>query len=129
MPYVKEAALQREIAVSSYSVRQFLGPIRMSFRGPDGQKQPFVWEQPQTMTLLEFPCAVKEHLGLGSVEICQFHLPERTTAYVAELKHALSSAGVQLSTKAPRATHGSRRAARLGWFRRHSATVNPENRW
>jgi hypothetical protein len=88
--------MQHEIAVSSYSLRQCLGPIRGTYRGPDGKKQEFVWDQPQTMTLLEFPGAVKEQLGLSVVEICQFHLPERTPAYRAELKQALRAADVRL---------------------------------
>jgi sugar phosphate isomerase/epimerase len=88
--------MSQQIAVSSYSVRQFLGPIRVAMRGPDGQPSTFVWEQPQSMTLLEFPQAIREHLGLGAVEICQFHLPERSPEYLAQLKQALDDAGVQL---------------------------------
>jgi len=84
------------IAVSSYSLRQCLGPIRVAMRGPDGQPSSFVWEQPQTMTLLEFPRAVREHLGLTAVEICQFHIPERTPGYIAALKQALRDADMQL---------------------------------
>jgi sugar phosphate isomerase/epimerase len=66
------------------------------FRGPDGQKTPFVWEQPQTMTLLEFPRQVREGLGIDGVEICQFHIPERTPAYLDQLKSALREADVRL---------------------------------
>jgi sugar phosphate isomerase/epimerase len=88
--------MNNQISVSSYSLRQQLGPIRMSFRGPDGQKSPFLWEQPQTMTLLEFPGQVRERLGLDAVEICQFHLPERTPEYTRALKAALDDAGMQL---------------------------------
>jgi sugar phosphate isomerase/epimerase len=88
--------MQHEIAVSSYSLRQCLGPIHVAFRGPDGKKQEFVWDQPQTMTLLEFPRAVKEHLGLGAVEICQFHMPKRSASFIGELKRALHAADVRL---------------------------------
>jgi sugar phosphate isomerase/epimerase len=88
--------MPHQIAVSSYSLHQCLGPIRGTMRGPDGQLQPFVWDQPQTMTLLEFPQAAREHLGLGAVEICQFHLPERSPAYLAALKQALRDADVRL---------------------------------
>lgn len=86
----------RVIAVSSYSLRQCLGPIRVAMRGPDGQPTAFVWDQPQTMTLLEFPRAVREQLGLTAVEICQFHIPEQTPHYIAALKQALHDAEVQL---------------------------------
>jgi sugar phosphate isomerase/epimerase len=84
------------IAVSSYSLRQCLGPIRIPMRGPDGQPSSFVWDQPQTMTLLEFPRAVRERLGLAAVEICQFHIPERTPDYMAALLQALRDADMQL---------------------------------
>jgi len=33
------------------------------------------------MSLLEFLLLVQEKLGLDAVEICQFHLPERTPEY------------------------------------------------
>ena len=88
--------MQNQLCVSSYSLRQCLGPIRGAFRGPDGQKSPFVWEQPQTMTLLEFPRQVREQLGIDAVEICQFHLPERTAAYLDQLKRAMREAEVRL---------------------------------
>jgi sugar phosphate isomerase/epimerase len=88
--------MKNQLCVSSYSLRQCLGPIRGAFRGPDGQKSPFVWEQPQTMTLLEFPRQVQEQLGVDAVEICQFHLPERSPAYLDQLKRAMSEAEVRL---------------------------------
>jgi Xylose isomerase-like TIM barrel len=88
--------MNNQLCVSSYSLRQCLGPIRGSFRGPDGQKAPWVWEQPQTMTLLEFPRQAREQLGLDAVEICQFHIPERTPAYLDQLKRALREADMRL---------------------------------
>src|SRR5262245_35956877 len=88
--------MKNQLCVSSYSLRQCLGPIRGAFRGPDGQKSPFVWEQPQTMTLLEFPQQVREQLGIDALEICQFHLPERTPAYLDQLKRAMREAEVRL---------------------------------
>src|SRR5262245_24596292 len=88
--------MKNQLCVSSYSLRQCLGPIRGAFRGPDGQKSPFVWEQPQTMTLLEFPRQVREQLGVDAVEICQFHLPERSPAYLDQLKRAMGEAEVRL---------------------------------
>jgi sugar phosphate isomerase/epimerase len=64
-------------------------------RGPDGAKAPFTWGEGQpTMSLLEFPRLVRERLGLDAVEICQFHLPERSDAYVAQLREALREAEV-----------------------------------
>ena len=88
--------MQNQLCVSSYSLRQHLGPIRVVMRGADGQKAPFMWEQPQTMSLLEFPLQVREKLGIDAVEICQFHIPERTPDYLTQLKRALGDAGVRL---------------------------------
>src|SRR3954452_10101019 len=89
--------MTNQICVSSYSLRQLLGPISGVFRGPDGVKTSHVWSQnPQTMTLLEFPGQVREHLRLDAVEVCQFHLPEHTPAYRDQLKGALDDAGARL---------------------------------
>ncbi len=88
--------MQNQLCVSSYSLRQHLGPIHVMMRGADGQKTAFEWAQPQTMSLLEFPLQVRERLGLDAVEICQFHIPERTPEYLGRLKRALGSAGVRL---------------------------------
>jgi hypothetical protein len=88
--------MQNQLCVSSYSLRQHLGPIRFMMRGADGQKSPFVWEQPQTMSLLDFPLQVREKLEIDAVEICQFHIPERTPEYLAQLKRALGDAEVRL---------------------------------
>ncbi len=88
--------MQNQLCVSSYSLRQHLGPIRVISRGADGQKAPFIWEQPQTMSLLEFPLQVRDKLGINAVEICQFHIPERTPDYLGQLKRALDDTGVRL---------------------------------
>jgi sugar phosphate isomerase/epimerase len=83
--------------VSSFSLRRLLGPIRITRRGPDGTKQAVAWgDQPATITLLELPGQVRERLGLDAVEICQFHVPERTTAYLDDLKGQLDDAGVSV---------------------------------
>ncbi len=93
---MKGSAVKNQICVSSYSLRHHLGSIHVSMRGPDGKKTSFDWEQPQTMTLLEFPKAVKERLGMDAVEICQFHIPDRSPDYVAQLRQALDEAGVTM---------------------------------
>ena len=84
------------IAVSSYSLRQCLGPIRVAGRGPDGRPTEFFWDQPQSMTLLEFPGAVRERLNLSAIEICQFHITNLEPDFIAALKKALHAADVQL---------------------------------
>jgi sugar phosphate isomerase/epimerase len=84
------------IAISSYSLRQCLGPIRVSMRGPDGKIAEFFWDQPQTMTLLELPRAFRDHFGQSAIEICYFHLPNKDPQYISTLKKALADANMQL---------------------------------
>jgi hypothetical protein len=35
--------MDNQLCVSSYSVRQLLGPIQVTVRGPNGTKTPFTW--------------------------------------------------------------------------------------
>lgn len=86
----------QQIAVSSWSLRQCLGPVQLNVRGPDGRKSPFSMDFPQTISLLEFPHVARERLGLRAVEICQFQIPQRTPDYVDALKRALGDAEVEL---------------------------------
>lgn len=90
--------MNNQLCVSSYSLRRPLGPISFIVRGPDGTKKPFVWGEPppQTLTLLELPALIKENLGIDAIEICQFHLPERTPAYLDRLKSVLDNDKVSL---------------------------------
>jgi sugar phosphate isomerase/epimerase len=84
-----------QLAVSSYSLRQPLGPVRMSMRGPDGARREVTWgEEPATLSLLELPAQVRERLGVDAIEICQFHIPDRAPAYLRDLRRALDDAGL-----------------------------------
>ncbi len=86
-----------ELAVSTFGLHANLGPIRLSRRDDAGNRVPFVWEQPQTLSLLEFPRQVRERLDIRQVEICQFHIPSLERSYLDQLKQALSDAGVTVA--------------------------------
>jgi sugar phosphate isomerase/epimerase len=87
--------VKNQLAVSSYSLRQLLGPLRVTLRGPDGTKQPMTWgDEPATLSLLELPAQIKARLGLDAIEICQFHIPENTPTYLEQLGRALADAGL-----------------------------------
>lgn len=90
--------MKNQLCVSSYSLREHLGPINITVRGPDGTKAPFTWGEPavEPMSLLDLPRLVKSELGVDAVEICQFHVPERASAYLGQLKRALDDSGVGL---------------------------------
>src|SRR5438045_1754441 len=82
----KGDGVNNQICVSSYSFGQLLGPIRLTMRNPEGKKTPVTWGQGEpSITLLELPTQIKAKLGLNAIEICQFHIPEKTPAYLAEL--------------------------------------------
>jgi hypothetical protein len=60
-----------QLAVSSYSLRQLLGPVRLSMRGPDGSRREVTWgDDPATLSLLDLPAQVRARLDLDAVEIC-----------------------------------------------------------
>lgn len=90
------------ITISSFCVRQLLGPIQLIVRGQDGKLVPFrggipgVAAPEPTITIFDLPALVKNELGFDTVEICQFHIPENTPGNIAELKRALDDAGVRL---------------------------------
>jgi sugar phosphate isomerase/epimerase len=89
--------MQNQICISSYSLGQLLGPIRLTRRGEDGKKVPLTWGQGEpTLTLLELPARIKANLGLDAIEICQFHVPEKTAGYLDRLRSALDDAGMSV---------------------------------
>ena len=90
--------MKNELCVSSYSLRQHLGPIRIMARQPDGSKQQVTWgeEAAEPISLLDLPELIKERLGVNAIEICQFHVVERTGKYVDRLRRALEDAEVSL---------------------------------
>jgi hypothetical protein len=78
-----------EIALSTWSLHEQLGPRRLTKRDANGVKQPHEIPHPQTMSLLDFLAQVRPKVGVDKVEICAFHVPSREPAYVAQLKEAL----------------------------------------
>lgn len=86
-----------KLCLCSWSLHHYLGPITISWRGPDGTNVPHLaYEAPLAFPLLEFPRRVKEELGITAVEIMQLHMPEKTPKYVDQLRNSLDDAGVEL---------------------------------
>lgn len=82
------------LSVSSWAVHGVLG---QTFAGrPDDASRPTVAPAgPGTLPLLNLPARLAA-LGFGRMELCHFHLPSREPAYLADLRAALSEAGVEL---------------------------------
>ena len=86
-----------EIAVSSFSLRQQLGPIRLGYRDADGHDAEFVLPMPQVIELEQFPALVRERCGVDLIEICQIQFAD-ADARVDAVRAALDAAGVGLLT-------------------------------
>jgi hypothetical protein len=78
-----------EIALSTWSLHEQLGPRRLTKRDANGIKQPHEIPHPQTMSLLDFIAQARPKVGVDQIELCAFHVPSREPAYIAQLKGAL----------------------------------------
>jgi len=85
------------IAVSSWSVHRALGIFHPNAPGNDvpGNAEPR-WG-PGELPLMELPKAAAKR-GIDHLQIVHFHLESRDSAYLGEVRAALSDAGVTLST-------------------------------
>lgn len=60
------------LAMSSYSVREHLGPVEFSFTDPEGQTQTFSFPYENLTTLGEFPARAKDAFGVDQIETVAF---------------------------------------------------------
>jgi sugar phosphate isomerase/epimerase len=84
------------IGVSSFSLWEPLGGLRIPVGPRDGQPADLVLARPMTMTLLEFPALARARLGVEYIEICQIQMRDSSDAAVGALAAALGQAGVRL---------------------------------
>lgn len=90
--------MSAEVAVSSFSLRQQLGPIRLGYRDAEGNDAEFVLPMPQLIELEQFPALVRERTGASLIEICQIQFADASEERVAAVRNALDEAGVDLLT-------------------------------
>jgi sugar phosphate isomerase/epimerase len=88
----------QEIAVSSFSLRQELGPIRLGYRDTDGNDAEFVLPMPQLIDLEQLPALVRDRCDVNLIEICQIQFPDPTVHRVKAVRSALDEAAVGLLT-------------------------------
>jgi sugar phosphate isomerase/epimerase len=86
------------IAVSSFSLFQQRGPLHFESRGEDGVVSPQPIDLPTTISLEQFIEQVPSHAGVSAVELCQVQFGDSSPERIAQLKSALSEAGVALAT-------------------------------
>lgn len=86
------------LSLTTWSLHRHLGPLRWTrWDGESRMPVADVQEQPQTVTLLELP-AVLAGQGYSAMEVCHFHFPETSEAYLAKLREAFREAGLRFYT-------------------------------
>jgi len=88
------AASSPRLSVTTWSLHRALGLSYPDAPGQERQPARETWG-PGEVTLLELPARVAA-VGIHTIEICHFQIPDRDGAYLGELRGALNEAGVQL---------------------------------
>lgn len=83
--------MNRRLSVSSWSLHHALGS--MSITGPSDAANSSSPEG--ALSLLGLPREIA-HRGIGTLEICHFHLPSTSDAYLAQLRASLAQSRVEL---------------------------------
>lgn len=85
------------LSVSSYSVREHLGPVEFSFTDPAGETKTFSFPYQSLTTLAEFPARAKEVFGVDQIETVAFQFREGLDdPELDAFAEALSASGVRL---------------------------------
>ncbi|MDQ0111295.1 sugar phosphate isomerase/epimerase family protein [Paenibacillus harenae] len=86
------------LSVSTWSLHRLLGPLRWTAWDAE-QRQHIIHEQmqPQEHTLLELPAIAAER-GYQAIEVCHFHFPDTSLAYLHRLRDAFQAAGLSFDT-------------------------------
>jgi sugar phosphate isomerase/epimerase len=83
----------RRASVSTWSLHSLLGTVNAGRPGnPEGR---IMDSQAGTLDLLDVPKSLADH-GFHTMELCHFHLPDTSDAYLERFKAAREEAGVEL---------------------------------
>ena len=85
----------RRLALTSWSVHHSLGAPPIANHPADRHAIPQEALQGAALSLLELPAQLQD-AGIGTLEICHFHLPTTDPAYLQELRAELDDASVEL---------------------------------
>lgn len=85
------------LAMSSYSVREHLGPIEFSFTDPEGNTQSFSFPFQSLTTLADFPARAKDVFGVDEIETVAFQFRDGIDdPEIDAFAGGLSASGVRL---------------------------------
>lgn len=83
----------RRVSISTWALHPALGTVTP---GRPGEPEACLMNPHQgTLDLLDVPAELAKR-GIFTMELCHFHVPDRSDAYLEKLKAALSDAGVEL---------------------------------
>ncbi|MGG1517884.1 TIM barrel protein [Paenibacillus oryzisoli] len=86
------------LSVSTWSLHRLLGPLRWTVWNPETRLHEVKeQDQPQLLSLLELPVEAARR-GYQAVEICHFHFPSTSDAYLHELRERFAAAQISLDT-------------------------------
>lgn len=84
------------LSMSSYSVREHLGPVNFTLTGPDGNDIHIDFPYTKELELSEFPARAKDAFGVGDVETVAFQFGDVDAAELDRFAEALAASGVSL---------------------------------
>lgn len=84
------------MSVSSFSLREQLGPIVFSFRAPDGSERTFTLDAPRLFPISEFPRRAADAFGVEAVETVGFQFTGLDDPEIDRFEKGLRDAGVGL---------------------------------
>lgn len=84
------------LAVSSYSVREHLGPIVFDFVDPQGNDVHFELPYPKLLRISEFPARAKETFGVDAIETVAFQFDGIDDPEIDAFEQALATNDVKL---------------------------------
>ncbi|SEB51159.1 TIM barrel protein [Paenibacillus sp. GP183] len=86
------------LSLTSWSLHRNLGPLHWTRWDKKTRTQiTDTQEEPELISLLELP-AVLAKKGFKSLEVCHFHFPDTSEAYLQGLKHSFMEAGLRFYT-------------------------------
>lgn len=86
------------LSVSTWSLHRLLGPLHWTVWNPEARiHEVKEQEQPEILSLLELPSEAARR-GYQAVEICHFHFPSTSDAYLLELREHFAAAQISLDT-------------------------------
>jgi sugar phosphate isomerase/epimerase len=86
----------RTLAVSSYCVREHIGPTSMSFAGPDGVERVFGADWQRLVPMREIPARIRDEFGVDAIEAVAFQFAGLDDPEIDRFGEALTASGVTL---------------------------------